>query len=94
MGEENINDNLHLIHPYTARILKFHVLFLWASISPNMKKKGLFMKRSVLFVSMLVALSLVLTACGGTSTANHLDAVKKAGVIKVGTSADYPPTAP
>jgi polar amino acid transport system substrate-binding protein len=49
------------------------------------------MKRSVIFVSMLVALSLVLAACGGTSSANHLEAVKKAGVIKVGTSADYPP---
>ncbi len=49
------------------------------------------MKRSVFFVSMLVALSLVLTACGGTSAANHLEAIKQAGVIKVGTSADYPP---
>ena len=49
------------------------------------------MKRSVLFVSLLVALSLVLTACGGTSAANHLEAIKQAGVIKVGTSADYPP---
>src|SRR5512140_1739580 len=49
------------------------------------------MKRSVFFVSFLVALSLVLSACGGTSAANHLEAIKKAGVIKVGTSADYPP---
>ncbi|MGE5373633.1 MAG: ABC transporter substrate-binding protein [Bacteroidota bacterium] len=48
------------------------------------------MKRSVIFVSILVALSLVLTACGNGS-ANHLEAIKKAGVIKVGTSADYPP---
>jgi polar amino acid transport system substrate-binding protein len=49
------------------------------------------MKRSVFFVSLLVALSLVLTACGKTSAANHLEAVKQAKVIKVGTSADYPP---
>jgi polar amino acid transport system substrate-binding protein len=49
------------------------------------------MKRSVLFVSLLVVLSIILTACGGTSAANHLDAIKQAGVIKVGTSADYPP---
>jgi polar amino acid transport system substrate-binding protein len=49
------------------------------------------MKRSVFCVSLLVALSLLLSACGGTSAANHLEAVKQAGVIKVGTSADYPP---
>ena len=49
------------------------------------------MKRSVFFVSLLVALSLVLTACGGSSAANHLEEIKQAGVIKVGTSADYPP---
>src|SRR5512132_1789376 len=49
------------------------------------------MKRSVFFVSLLVVLSIILTACGGTSAANHLEAVKQAGVIKVGTSADYPP---
>ena len=49
------------------------------------------MKRILALVSLLVAVSLVLTACGGGAAANHLDAVKKAGVIKVGTSADYPP---
>lgn len=49
------------------------------------------MKRSVLCISLLVALSLLLSACGGASAANHLEAIKQAGVIKVGTSADYPP---
>src|SRR5512139_657271 len=49
------------------------------------------MKRSVFFVSLLVALTLVLTACGGSTAANHLEEIKQAGVIKVGTSADYPP---
>ena len=50
------------------------------------------MKRVAFFVAMLVVLSLVLAACGGSSTAeNHLEAIKQAGVIKVGTSADYPP---
>jgi polar amino acid transport system substrate-binding protein len=70
--------------------LKFHAP-LGGAIIPIALKKGQFMKRSVLFVSMLVALSLVLAACGGTSAANHLEAIKQAGVIKVGTSADYPP---
>ena len=50
------------------------------------------MKHTAILVSLLVAVSLVLSACGGASTAaNHLEAVKQAGVIKVGTSADYPP---
>lgn len=50
------------------------------------------MKRIVVFVSLLVAISLILAGCGGTAqAANHLEAIKQAGVIKVGTSADYPP---
>ncbi len=49
------------------------------------------MKRIVVFISLLVALSLLLTGCGGAKAANHLEAIKQAGVIKVGTSADYPP---
>ncbi len=49
-------------------------------------------KRIVVLLSLIVAASLVLSACGGGATvANHLEAVKQAGVIKVGTSADYPP---
>ena len=46
------------------------------------------MKRTLLF-SLLIA-SLLLSACGSASS-DHLDAIKKAGVIKVGTSADYAP---
>lgn len=49
------------------------------------------MKRVVVFVSLLVAISLVLAGCGTSKATNHLDAIKEAGVIKVGTSADYPP---
>jgi polar amino acid transport system substrate-binding protein len=49
------------------------------------------MKRIVVFVSLLVALSLMLAGCGGAEAANHLEAIKEAGLIKVGTSADYPP---
>ena len=49
------------------------------------------MKRVLVFVSLLVAISLVLAGCGTPKAANHLDAIKQAGVIKVGTSADYPP---
>ncbi len=50
------------------------------------------MKRILILVSLLVMASLVLSACGGApKAANHLEAIKQAGVIKVGTSADYPP---
>lgn len=49
------------------------------------------MKRSVFLISLLLAFSLFLSACGGGTAANHLEAIKEAGVIKVGTSADYPP---
>jgi len=49
------------------------------------------MKRIAVLVSLLVAASLVLSACGTPKAANHLEAIKQAGVIKVGTSADYPP---
>jgi polar amino acid transport system substrate-binding protein len=40
---------------------------------------------------MLIAvLGMLLSACG-TSGGSHLDAIKEAGTIKIGTSADYPP---
>ena len=39
----------------------------------------------------LLAFSILLTACSSQKPANHLDAIKQNGVIKVGTSADYPP---
>jgi polar amino acid transport system substrate-binding protein len=42
-------------------------------------------------ISLLVAISLMLAGCGASQPANHLEAIKQAGVIKVGTSADYPP---
>ena len=79
-------DNIHLSYKEPNRIL------VLMSIFPNTTKKGSFMKRIVLFISLLVAVSLVLAGCGGSSkAANHLEAVKQAGVIEVGTSADYPP---
>ncbi len=44
-----------------------------------------------LFVIVL-GLALALTACGGTqASTDHLAAIKQAGVIRVGTSPDYPP---
>ena len=49
------------------------------------------MKRVVVFISLLVAISLVLSGCGAAKPANHWEAIKQAGTIKVGTSADYPP---
>ena len=49
------------------------------------------MKRIVVFVSLVMALSLLMAGCGGDTAASHLQSIKQAGVIKVGTSADYPP---
>ncbi len=50
------------------------------------------MKRIVVLLSLLAMTSLMLSACSGApKAANHLEAIKQAGVIKVGTSADYPP---
>ena len=46
------------------------------------------MKRLILLV---VVLALMLAAVGCKSTADHLTAIKDAGKIVVGTSADYPP---
>jgi hypothetical protein len=40
---------------------------------------------------LLFAISLVLVGCGTSRAANHLEAIKQGGLIKVGTSADYPP---
>lgn len=48
------------------------------------------MKKFTWLISLLVLVSLMLTACGGGAQ-SHLDKIKQAGVIKVGTSADYPP---
>ncbi len=48
------------------------------------------MKRFLVVVSLLAAASLLLSACGAGAS-NHLAAIKNAGIIKVGTSADYPP---
>lgn len=44
-----------------------------------------------LAILLLIVFVLSLAACGPQKAANHLEAVKQAGVIKVGTSADYPP---
>jgi ABC-type amino acid transport substrate-binding protein len=49
------------------------------------------MKRLFL-TSLLIVMSVMsLTACSAQKPAGHLQTIKQAGVIKVGTSADYPP---
>jgi len=48
------------------------------------------MKRIFSWISWFLVISLLLTACS-SKTGSHLDKIKQAGVIKVGTSADYPP---
>ncbi len=48
------------------------------------------MKKRYWLITFLVLISIIFTACGG-SKQSHLEKIKQAGVIKVGTSADYPP---
>ncbi len=49
------------------------------------------MKRLVVSILLVALLLSSLAACSPKKSANHLDAIKQAGSIKVGTSADYPP---
>lgn len=49
------------------------------------------MKKTLVVMVILLAGALLLSGCGGAEPANRLEAVKEAGVIKVGVSADYPP---
>ena len=48
------------------------------------------MKRLFAMFSIVVVVCLLLSACGASAN-THLAKIKQAGVIKVGTSADYPP---
>jgi polar amino acid transport system substrate-binding protein len=48
------------------------------------------MKRFYTLFSLLVVFGLLLSACGGGAK-SHMESIKAVGVIKVGTSADYPP---
>lgn len=49
------------------------------------------MKRVLISLLLAAMLASTLVACGPKAAANHLEAIKQAKVIKVGTSADYPP---
>lgn len=49
------------------------------------------MKRIPCSVLLIVAITLVLSACGPKEPANHLEAIKQEGKLVAGTSADYPP---
>lgn len=49
------------------------------------------MKKSLLLAFLIVTLVLGVVACGPSKPANRMAAIKAAGTIKVGTSADYPP---
>ena len=49
------------------------------------------MKRVVVFVSLLVAISLVLTGCGASKAVNHLEAIKQAAhIIRSGGLVAFP----
>jgi len=90
MGEENFYDDSHLL----VRQIEFIVTaarFAGICYISTLKSERITMKRILVVIAMLVAVSLVLSACGGGAAANRLEAIKEAGVIKVGTSADYPP---
>lgn len=49
------------------------------------------MKKLLISAALVVMLMSVFSACAPAQPASHLEAIKTAGVIKVGTSADYPP---
>ena len=49
------------------------------------------MKRIVYLTLLVAAIALLLSACGSSEPANHLEEIKKEGKLVVGTSADYPP---
>jgi len=49
------------------------------------------MKRFLASTLLVILILASLAACGPQKAANHLEAIKQAGTIKVGTSADYPP---
>lgn len=49
------------------------------------------MKKQYIGLSLLILVSILLSACASADSGSHLDAIKEAGVMKVGTSADYPP---
>lgn len=49
------------------------------------------MKRIMITAGLVLLLVTTLVACGPKQPASHLEAIKQAGTIKVGTSADYPP---
>jgi polar amino acid transport system substrate-binding protein len=49
------------------------------------------MKRFITSLLLIVMLAGALAACSAQEPASHMEAIREAGVIKVGTSADYPP---
>lgn len=48
------------------------------------------MKRHFIWLTLLIILGVLLSACG-SPTSSRLESIKNSGVMKVGTSADYPP---
>jgi len=49
------------------------------------------MKRLMVSTVLVILILASLAGCAQQKAANHLEAIKQAGTIKVGTSADYPP---
>lgn len=49
------------------------------------------MRRILYTAVMIFVIAAMVAGCAPSQAANHLESIKKAGTIKVGTSADYPP---
>jgi polar amino acid transport system substrate-binding protein len=65
---------------------------IWLSVAKTKKPKGEGkMKKFMNVLLVVIVLAILVAACGPKAPASRLDAIKKAGKIVVGTSADYEP---
>jgi len=77
-------------HWLESLMQKRFILTICKELRKPLKRREI-MKRILISTVIILVLATALAACGPKQPANHLEAIKKAGTIKVGTSADYPP---